>query len=79
MNDYDEIKIALKNHQLSVAESIINHKLDDLTVNLKDYQFARFYPFKIEIVYNLWKLILKFDVNNNLFDKEVENLAITVE
>jgi hypothetical protein len=79
MSDYQQIKEALKKHELSIAESVINTKLPDFSVNLKDYQFARFYKSSIVIYYNLWKLILRFDENGNLISNEVEDLAIAVE
>ncbi len=61
------------------AEGIINSKLDNFAVNLRDYQFVRFYASKIEIVFNLWALILKFDNNGNLLYREVRDLAVTID
>jgi hypothetical protein len=78
LTDYDEIKSALKDHQLSIAEAIINSKLDNFSVSLRDYQFARFYKNTIVIYFNLWKLILEFDNNGNLIDEHVEDLAVSV-
>jgi hypothetical protein len=78
LSDYNEIKSALKDHQLSIAEAIINSKLDNFSVSLKDYQFARFYKSSIVIYFSLWKLALRFDDNGNLIGEQVEDLAVSV-
>jgi DNA polymerase II large subunit len=79
MTDYENIKYYIKEHEISKAEMIINHRLPDFAVNLRDYQFVRFFKSSIVIYYNLWKLVLRFDEVGNLISNEVEDLAIAVE